>query len=100
MASSNGRRDRGGSVPFGYERRYDPQSGKPAAPGVAPFQASIVRAIFALSAGGNNYSQVARALNVQGILSPQGRQWDRNTIKGIVRNEEKYRGGLGFPPIL
>ncbi len=80
-----------GTVPYGYRtiRRLRPDG----APDrglreIDPEQTTIVRRIFADYAAGHSPRQIARALNADGIASPNGGVWTDNTIRSrAVRGE-------------
>ncbi|HWR16056.1 MAG TPA: recombinase family protein [Terriglobales bacterium] len=75
--------------------------GRPAVIGVnqrpIPAEAAIVRRIFEMYAAGSSYADVAKALNKEGVLSPQPprkgrvRAWCPSAIREMLLNE-KYRG--------
>ncbi len=75
--------------------------GRPAVIGVyqevIPEEAAVLRRIFEMYAAGASYADVAKALNAEGILSPQPprkakiRAWCPSAIREMLLNE-KYRG--------
>jgi len=75
--------------------------GRPAVIGVyqevIPEEAAVIRRIFEMYAAGSSYADVAKALNAEGILSPQPprkgkiRAWCPSAIREMLLNE-KYRG--------
>ena len=75
--------------------------GRPAVNGVyqevIPEEAAVIRRIFEMYAAGASYADVAKALNAEGVLSPQPprkgkiRAWCPSAIREMLLNE-KYRG--------
>ena len=75
--------------------------GRPAVIGVyqevIPEEAAVLRRIFEMYAAGASYADVAKALNAEGVLSPQPprkgkiRAWCPSAIREMLLNE-KYRG--------
>ena len=75
--------------------------GRPAVIGVfqqiIPEEASVIRRIFEMYAAGASYADIAKALNADGILSPQAprkgkiRAWHPSAIREMLLNE-KYCG--------
>jgi DNA invertase Pin-like site-specific DNA recombinase len=75
--------------------------GRPAVIGVLqeviPEEAAVIRRIFEMYAAGASYADVAKALNAEGVLSPQPprkgniRAWCPSAIREMLLNE-KYRG--------
>ena len=51
-----------------------------------PFTRSILKRIFMEAREGKSASMIARGLNVDGILSPNGKRWCNSTIYSIIRN--------------
>lgn len=79
----------GNRVPFGYQR--DPnRKGRFI---IEESAAKIVKEIFGYLLQGCNFSETARKLNEQGILSPQGKLWSYNVISMISSNPV-YIGNL------
>ena len=93
-----------GSIPGGTLYGYDVE-GAPGTRGrriINEVEAAIVRRIFAETAAGRPYREIARALNADGIPSPRGAKWSGTTIagvpmppRGILRNPI-YRGRIVF----
>lgn len=54
-------------------------------------QAALVRRIFGMYAGGMTFSEMADALNAEGLRTPQGRRYCKQTFGPILRNE-RYIG--------
>jgi DNA invertase Pin-like site-specific DNA recombinase len=75
--------------------------GRPAVIGVyqevIPEEAAVIRRIFEMYASGSSYADIAKALNADGVLSPQAprrgkiRAWCPSAIREMLLNE-KYRG--------
>ncbi len=69
---------------------------------INPDQATIVRRIFAEYAGGLAPRRIAARLNVEGIPSPRGGQWNASTINGSrqrrngILNNELYLGRITY----
>lgn len=78
--------ERGGALPYGYERTAD-------GPIIAPAQLPIVQLLFARRRGGWSLGRIARLLNGMEVSTPQGgRQWYPSTVKAILDNEPVYTG--------
>ena len=59
---------------------------------IVPEEAVVVRRIFKSFINGSTYGEIIKALELDGIKSPQGNEnWHRSTIKSILINE-KYEG--------
>lgn len=76
----------GGATPYGFRRQdgkllEDPQT------------APIVQRIFREYAGGKGVRDIAEDLNLDGIKSPQGREWNRSSFYRILKSEA-YLGNL------
>ena len=87
--NARGKRDgeKGGRVPYGYQR---------SAGGVVvePVAAAVVRQILRWHYAGATYQAIADRLNERGDTPPRGgRVWYRSSIGEIVRNGPIYRGG-------
>jgi site-specific DNA recombinase len=88
------------NVPIEDATRVD-QHGRPLITGVRlevrEDQATIVRRIFEMYAGGNSLQKVAKQLNAEHVTSPQpqkgriSRSWCPSSIRTILRNE-RFRG--------
>lgn len=91
--------ERGGRLPFGYCRPAD---------GIAvdPGAAEVVRRIFAMRGDGYRLTDIATALNGDGIASPRGAAWHPSSVHYILKSEDAYRGGrrwespVNWPAIL
>lgn len=62
-------------------------------------EAKIVRRIFARYAEGFSYNDLTRWLNGQRIPYYPGKQWNKNAIARILK-DERYLGSDAYPPIL
>ena len=82
---------------YGYDvvRELDPR-GEPIRGGRAinPAEAAVVQRIFTDFAAGHSPRAIAKALNAEGILSPEGKDWQDSSIRGdhgrgtgILRNQ-------------
>lgn len=79
----------GNRVPFGYQR--DPnRKGKFV---IEESVAKVVKKIFRYLLEGCNFSETARKLNEQGILSPQGKLWSYKEIS-LLSGNPVYIGNL------
>ena len=73
---------------------------------VDPFEADIVRQVFAQWEAGVRPADIARNLNRAGLKTREGGPWDFNTVRNITRKEFLYRPGyvdkhgVEWPPIL
>jgi DNA invertase Pin-like site-specific DNA recombinase len=78
--------DKGGSVPYGYQRAGD---------GVVidEYEASAVRAIFALRRKRLTLEQIAAVMGADGYTSPRGKEWWASSVRAVLSNEPAYRGG-------
>jgi len=56
-------------------------------------EAQIIRYIAKRYLEGWGFVRIARELNEQGIKSPMGKEWDRNSVRRMITNE-KYIGDL------
>ena len=92
--SSRGAIERGVhvTVPYGYRRgdsengRAHRKGGKHGAPlVVVPDEAKVVRRIFAERLTGIGIADIAHGLNADGVPSPRGGRWTRQTVRAIVR---------------
>jgi len=81
--------DRGGRVPMGYERL---EGGGTA---IVWSEAEIVKDIFTWRFDeGCKYHEIASKLNEQGIKTSRGKEWHPSSVRQILLNEDKYRGGF------
>ena len=85
-----------GRIPFGYrsagEGKLEPDD-----------NAELVRRLYADAKAGDSPAKIARTLNREGIVSPQGRSWSRQTVRLILTNSvyagERY-GVKGAQPAI
>ncbi len=94
-------------TPYGYTRVYVPDGVKKR-PKLEPNPATapVVERIFALAESGKGITEIARALNADGIANPTGRPWSKNGVHILLTNEV-YTGTLlwgvsardGAPPV-
>jgi site-specific DNA recombinase len=92
------------TVPYGYRRGQAPgrphrNGGTHGAPlAIHHTEAAVVRRIFAERIKGAGIADIAHRLNRDGIRSPDGGQWTRQTVRAILRVRayvgEAYRGEL------
>lgn len=75
----------GGIPPLGYDVGPDKTYV------INEHEAKAVRMIFEMYAAGKGYTDIIRALNEAGFRTKMGRQFGKNSIHEILRNE-KYRG--------
>ena len=75
-------------APFGY-RRVMVQDGTKKRPKLELDEAAapIVRRIFDMALKGRGTMEIAKTLNSEGIPSPRGKTWPKNTIHVILTNE-------------
>ena len=81
-------------APFGYNRVMV-QDGPKKRPTLEPNtdEARIVNRIFDMAEAGNGMTEITRALNDEGILSPKGKLWGKTSVHTILVNEA-YTGTL------
>ena len=81
-------------VPYGY-RKLMVQDGAKKRPTLEldPDTAPVVKRIFNLAEAGHGILDITRTLNDDGIANPTGRQWSKNGVHIILRNET-YTGTL------
>lgn len=84
-ASKDG--ERGGTLPLGYKRHGQADVRKDKE-GVA-----IVKQIFTLRSQGLTMQQIADKLNDQNIKTQRGKIWHGSSIRAVLLNEPKYKGG-------
>nr|MDT0665821.1 recombinase family protein [Micromonospora sp. DSM 115978] len=76
-----------GTVPYGYRRRYDPDTKKLVAQEPDPDTAPVVAEVVAKVAKSKALTAVARELNERGVVSPGGNVWSASTVRRIASNE-------------
>jgi site-specific DNA recombinase len=79
--------ERGGMLPMGYTRT--PQGVE-----IDNAAAAVVRDMFEDRADGATLTQIADALNKSGITTQRGGGWHASSVRAVLNNESKYRGGL------
>ena len=81
-------------APFGYNRVMV-QDGAKKRPTLEPDPATspIVKRIFDMSEAGSGMVDITRALNAEGIASPNGKQWGKTSVHKVLTNEA-YTGTL------
>jgi site-specific DNA recombinase len=84
--------ERGDRVPMGYVRTMD-DKGNTDGVAVDEETAPIIRNIFWWREHDNTLREIADRLNDQGIMTPRGRRWHASSVKAVLGNEDKYRGG-------
>ena len=94
-------------APYGYRKVYV-QDGVKKRPRLAlnPPADGVIRRMFAMAGSGVSLLDIAKALNAEGIASPNGKRWPKTTIHRLLSNEA-YTGtvvwGLnakdGAPPV-
>ena len=91
---SRGRIDgeRGGQMPMGYKRVFD-EKGVSCGVETNESDAETVRYVFALRARGSSLQTIADRLNDLGVKTSRGKQWHASSVKVLLDNEDKYRGG-------
>lgn len=72
-----------GTGKYGYERHYDPQTGKLAAVTALPAEAAVVTEITGRAAA-EPVLLITRDLNARGIPSPSGGTWHPSVVRGIA----------------
>lgn len=79
--------DRGGRLPMGYERSED---------GVAiiDYEVEVVRDIFSGRTRNLTLVQIADELNEREIKTRRGGNWHASSVRQVLLNEDKYRGGF------
>jgi len=83
--------EKGGRVPMGYERILI--DGKAHGVKVDDDGADLVRKIFAMRADNKVLQEIADYLNESGYPTARGGNWHSSSVRQILLNEDKYRGG-------
>ena len=78
--------DRGGKLPMGYIRT---ETGLAVVPG----EAETVRRILAARLAGTTLTEIAERLNASDTTTRSGGRWYASSVREILLNEDKYRGG-------
>ena len=84
--------ERGGQMPIGYKRVFD-EKGVSGGVEIKEAEAETVLYIFALRARGSSLQAIADKLNELGVITSRGKQWHASSVKVVLDNEPKYRGG-------
>ncbi len=81
-------------TPYGYNRVMV-QDGAKKRPILEPDPdaSDVVKRIFDMAEAGTGMLQISKTLNGEGIASPAGKRWSKNTVHCILRNEV-YTGTL------
>ena len=84
----------GSRTPYGYDRVMV-QDGAKKRPTLElnPDTSLVVQRIFDMAEAGTGMLHIAKALNREGIPSPAGKLWSKNTVHFVLRNEV-YTGTL------
>jgi site-specific DNA recombinase len=93
---ARGKRDgeRGGRVPYGYRRVFDPKTGASVGVEVVEDQAAVVRRVIRARKRGQSWRAIAEKLNQDQVPAPRGATaWRHSSVQSIVENEALYRGG-------
>jgi DNA invertase Pin-like site-specific DNA recombinase len=97
-----------GPVPLGYIAEVQVENGRvvldedgnPITKRVIdPATLSTVERIFALVESGSTFGDVARTLNLDGILTSRGKTWQSRNVRRILHNRA-YVGEKGYPKII
>jgi site-specific DNA recombinase len=83
--------EKGGRVPLGYTRIF--RDGKAIRVDVDMAGAVIVRRIFVRRRKGATLTQIANELNRDKLKTPRGRGWHASSVRAVLANERKYKGG-------
>jgi site-specific DNA recombinase len=75
-----------GQVLYGYERRYDPETKEFVEQRAHAERAPVVREIFRRIARADPIVHVVNDLNERGIPGPAGGNWNRQTVRKMIRN--------------
>lgn len=79
----------GGRVPWGY-KSVDGELV------VDPFEADVVRLVFALRGDGKKLGEIADLLASRGVKSKSGKDVTISTVQNILKNERMYKGELKY----
>ncbi len=84
----------GSRTPYGYDRAMVQDGGKKRPKlELNPDTGAVVKRIFDMAEAGTGMLQISKTLNDEGIASPAGKRWSKNTVHCILRNEV-YTGTL------
>ena len=84
--------ERGGQLPMGYKRVFN-DAGISLGVEIDDTAAETVRYMFVLRSMGNSLPAIAGKLNDLGVATSRGKQWHASSVKIVLDNEDKYRGG-------
>ena len=84
--------ERGGQLPMGYTRVFD-ASGSSLGVEIDEAVAETVRYMFTLRSMGNSLQAIADKLNDFGVTTTREKKWHPSSVKIVLDNEDKYRGG-------
>lgn len=82
-----------GKLPMSFKKMYGYRRTKDGGFRIIEEEAEVIRYVAKRYLEGLGYEKIARELNEQGIKSPGGNEWHRNSVRGIITNE-KYIGDL------
>jgi len=82
-----------GKLPMNLQRMYGYRRTEDGGFDIVEDEAQIIRYIAKRYLEGWGFVRIARELNEQGIKSPMGKEWDRNSVRRMITNE-KYIGDL------
>jgi DNA invertase Pin-like site-specific DNA recombinase len=75
-----------GKVPYGYQRSYDPRSGKLAGQEAHPVNSLIAGEVIDRVSEGDPLTVIAKDMTARAIPSPQGGGWTASTVRRIAVN--------------
>ena len=82
-----------GKLPMSFKKMYGYRRTEDGGFRIIEEEAEVIRYVAERYLEGLGYEKIARELNEQGIKSPGGNEWHRNSVRGIITNE-KYIGDL------
>jgi DNA invertase Pin-like site-specific DNA recombinase len=82
-----------GKLPMSFKKMYGYRRTEDGGFRIIEEEAEVIRYVAERYLEGLGYEKIARELNEQGIKSPGGNEWYRNSVRGIITNE-KYVGDL------
>jgi hypothetical protein len=80
-----------GRVPYGYRRRYHPDTGRLAAQEPEPVEAAVVRELFDRLERGHSLRAIARDLETRGVRSRTGKIFSPEHLRSLAVTDA-YRG--------
>jgi len=72
---------------YGWQRLYDPETGRSSGDVIDPDEAAVVREIAARIIGGDSLRGIVTDLNGRGVLSPTGKLWGKQMLRHVVQRE-------------